>query len=83
MYNNSKRYLEQHHHVTEIMIPAWEKEQEQLQQKQEKLSAEYKTLRNSLNELLNVRYCVEYVKKREKVLCKEQAIAAISEEKLR
>ena len=59
MYYISKRYLEQHHHVTEIMIPAWEKEQEQLHQEQEKLSVEYKTLRNTLNELLNVRYCVE------------------------
>ena len=68
MYSISKCYLEQHHHVTEIMIPAWEKEQEQLQQEQEKLSVEYKTLRDTLNELLNVRYCVEYAKKKEQTI---------------
>ena len=79
MYSISKCYLEQHHHVTEIMIPAWEKEQEQLQQEQEKLSVEYKTLRDTLNELLNVRYCVEYMKKKEK----EQNIQAVRDSMLR
>ena len=80
MYYISKRYLEQPHHVTEIMIPAWEKEQERLRQEQEKLSVEYKTIRNTLNELLNVRYCVEYIMKKKE---KEQNIQAVRDSMLR
>lgn len=80
MYYISKRYLEQPHHVTEIMIPAWEKEQDRLRQEQEKLSVEYKTIRNTLNELLNVRYCVEYIMKKKE---KEQNIQAVRDSMLR
>ena len=80
MYYISKRYLEQPNHVTEIMIPAWEKEQERLRQEQEKLSVEYKTIRNTLNELLNVRYCVEYIMKKKE---KEENIQAVRDSMLR
>ena len=66
LYYASKRYLEQHHHVSEIIIPDWEKEQEQLREEREKLYAEYKPLRETLNELMNVKYCAEYVSKKEK-----------------
>ena len=72
LYYASKRYLEQHHHVTEPMIPDWEKELEQLQQEHKKLYDEYKPLREALNEMLNVKYCVEYATKKEK----EQTIQA-------
>ena len=66
LYYASKHYLEQHHHVTEPMIPDWEKEQEQLREESEKLYAEYKPLRETLNELMNVKYCAEYISRKEK-----------------
>ena len=72
LYYASKRYLEQYHHVMEPMIADWEKELEQLQQEHKKLYDEYKPLRETLNEMLNVKYCVEYATKKEK----EQTIQA-------
>ena len=48
------------------MIPDWEKEQEQLQQEHKRLYEEYKPLREKLNEMFNVKYCVEYATKKEK-----------------
>ena len=72
LYYASKRYLEQHHHVTKPMIPDWEKELEQLQQEHKKLYDDYKPLREALNEMLNVKYCVEYATKKER----EQTIQA-------
>lgn len=72
LYYASKRYLEQHHHVTKPMIPNWEKELEQLQQAHKRLYDEYKPLREKLNEMFNVKYCVEYATKKEK----EQTIQA-------
>ena len=72
LYYASKHYLEQHHHVTEPMIPDWEKELEQLQQEHKRLYDEYKPLRETLNEILNVKYCVDHVTKKGK----EQTILA-------
>lgn len=72
LYYASKRYLEHHHHVTEPMIPDWEKELEQLQQEHKRLYDEYKPSRETLNAMINVKYCVEYATKKGK----EQTIQA-------
>ena len=79
LYYASKRYLEQHHHVTKPMIADWQKELEQLQQEHKRLYDEYKPLRETLNEMLNVKYCVEYATKKEK----EQTIQASRNSMLR
>ena len=79
LYYASKRYLEQHHHVTEPMISDWEKELEQLQQEHKRLYDEYKPLRETLNEMLNVKYYVEYATKKGK----EQTIQAARNSMLR
>jgi hypothetical protein len=59
LYYTSKRILKDVHHVSKVDISKWEEEQEALYQQEEKLSAEYRPLREMLNQLLNVQHCIE------------------------
>ena len=63
LYYTSKRVLKANHGVTKIDLPSWEKEQKSLRQQDEELSAQYKSIRKTLDQLLNVRRCVEATKK--------------------
>ncbi len=58
LYYTSKRILKDVHHVSKVDISKWEEEQEALYQQEEKLSAEYRPLREMLNQLLNVQHCI-------------------------
>ena len=59
LYYTSQRILKEKHGVKKIDIPGWKKEQAVLHQKEEERTAQYKPLREKLDQMLNVKYCVE------------------------
>lgn len=65
LYYTSKRILKQNHGVTKVDIPAWQQEQDALREEETVLSDEYKSLRERLQEMRNVQYCVEVTQKDE------------------
>ena len=65
LYYTSKRILKQNHGVTKADIPAWQQEQDALREEEKVLSDEYKSLRERLQEMRNVQYCVEVAQRDE------------------
>ena len=65
LYYASKRILKQNHGVTKADIPAWQLEQDALREEEKVLSDEYKSLRERLQEMRNVQYCVEVAQRDE------------------
>ncbi len=65
LYYTSKRILKQNHGLTKVDIPAWQQEQDVLREEEKLLSDEYKSLREKLQEMRNVQYCVETAKRNE------------------
>ncbi|MBR4331823.1 MAG: MobA/MobL family protein [Clostridia bacterium] len=65
LYYTSKRILKQNHGVTKVDIPAWQQEQNALREEEKVLSDEYKSLRERLQEMRNVQYCVEIAQRDE------------------
>ena len=65
LYYTSKRILKQNHGVTKIAISSWQQEQDALSEEEKVLSGEYKSLREKLNEMRNVQYCVEVAQRDE------------------
>lgn len=63
LYYTSKRILKQNHGVTKIDIPAWKKEKEMLAQETEKTYLQYKPLREKLDQMIQVEYCVDVAKR--------------------
>lgn len=63
LYYTSQRILKEKHSVKKIDIPAWKREQADLRQKEEERAAQYKPLREKLNQMLNVKNCVEMARK--------------------
>ena len=59
LYYTSQRILKEKHGVKKIDIPGWKKEQADLHQKEEERTAQYKPLREKLDQMLNVKYWVE------------------------
>ena len=55
--------LKEKHGVKKIDIPGWKKEQAVLHQKEEERTAQYKPLREKLDQMLNVKYWVETAKR--------------------
>ena len=49
--------------MKKIDIPGWKQEQVALQQKEIDRAAQYEPLREKLNQLLNVKYCVDVSQK--------------------
>ena len=72
LYYTSKRILKQNHGVTKVDIPAWQKEQDALREKEKAMSDEYKSLRERLQEMRNIQYRVEVAKKEDKRELKEK-----------
>ena len=66
LYYTSKRILKQNYGVTKVDIPAWQQEQNTLREEEKALSGEYKSLREKLNEMLNVQHCVEIIRNKER-----------------
>lgn len=66
LYYTSQHILKEKHGVKKIDIPAWKTDQQRLQQEREEMYTEYKPLRDTLNEMLNVKYCAGYSTKQEK-----------------
>ncbi|MBR5110092.1 MAG: MobA/MobL family protein [Clostridia bacterium] len=63
LYYTSRRILKTTFGVTKIDVSAWEEEQKALQQQDENLSAKYKPIREMLDQMLNVKHCVEAAKR--------------------
>ena len=63
LYYTSQRILKEKQGVKKIDIPGWKKEQVALQQKEIDRAAQYEPLREKLNQLLNVKYCVDVSQK--------------------
>ena len=63
LYYTSQRILKEKHGVKKIDISAWQKEQAAIQQKEEERAAHYKPLREKLDQMLNVKYCVNLAQK--------------------
>ena len=63
LYYTSQRILKEKHGVKKIDISGWKKEQADLRHKEEERAAQYKPLREKLNEMLNVKYCVDIARK--------------------
>ena len=63
LYYTSQRILKEKHGVKKIDIPGWKKEQAVLHQKEEERTAQYKPLREKLDQMLNVKYWVETAKR--------------------
>lgn len=63
LYYTSKRILKQNHGVTKIDISAWKKEKEMLAQETEKTYLQYKPLREKLDQMIQVEYCVDVAKR--------------------
>jgi hypothetical protein len=51
--------------VTKFDISAWQQEQDALRKEEKALSDDYKSLRERLQEMRNVQYCVEIAKRTE------------------
>ena len=62
LYYTSQRILKEKHGVKKIDIPGWKKEQAVLHQKEEERTAQYKPLREKLDQMMSVKYCVETVR---------------------
>lgn len=73
LYYTSKRILKQNHGVTNIDIPAWQQEQDALREAEKALSDEYKSLRERLQEMRNVQYCVELAQRKEEKIRSEKS----------
>ena len=63
LYYTSQRILKEKHGVKKIDISGWKKEQAELRKKEEERAAQYKLFREKLNEMLNVKYCVDIARK--------------------
>ncbi|MBQ9257130.1 MAG: hypothetical protein IJ181_08450, partial [Acidaminococcaceae bacterium] len=72
LYYTSQRILKEKHGVKKIDIPAWKKKQAALRQKEEERVVQYKPLREKLDQMLNVKYCVETAKKHEQPVSEQQ-----------
>ena len=59
LYYTSQRILKEKHGVKKIDIPGWKKEQANLRQEEAVRAAQYDPLREKLNQMLNVKYCVD------------------------
>ena len=66
LYYTSQRILKEKHGMKKIDIPAWKEEQATLQHKEEERSAQYKSLREKLDQMLNVKYWVKTARHTEK-----------------
>ena len=64
LYYTSQRILTEKHGVKKIDILRWKKEQTALRHEEEERSAQYKPLREKLDLMLNVKYCVDEAKRR-------------------
>ena len=64
LYYTSQRILTEKHGVKKIDILRWQKEQTALRHEEEERSAQYKPLREKLDLMLNVKYCVDEAKRR-------------------
>ena len=62
LYSTSQRILKEKHGVKNIDIPGWKNEQAALRHEEEERAAQYKPLREKLDQMLNVKYCVETVR---------------------
>lgn len=62
LYYTSQRILKEKHGVKKIDIPGWKKEQAELRQKEAEKAAQYDSLRGKLDQMLNVKNCIEEVK---------------------
>ena len=62
LYYFSKRVLKDTHGVKKIDIPAWQTEQKALRQQDEELSAQYKPIHEKVDQMLNVKHCLEIAK---------------------
>ncbi len=59
LYYTSRRILKEKHGVKKTDIPGWKKEQAILRQEETVRAAQYAPLREKLNQMLNVKYCVD------------------------
>ena len=66
LYYTSQRILKEKHGVKKIDIPGWKKEQTILRQEETIRVAQYDSLREKLNQMLNVKHCIEEVKHEER-----------------
>ena len=64
LYYTSQRILKEKHSVKKIDIPGWKKEQATLRQEEAIRAVQYDPLREKLNQMLNVKYCVDEAKRR-------------------
>ena len=58
--------------MKKIDIPGWKKEQAEIRQKEAVRSAQYNSLREKLDQMLNVKYCVYTAKKHEQSISVQQ-----------
>ena len=65
LYYTSQRILKEKDGVKKIDIPGWKKEQATLRQEETIRAAQYDSLREKLNQMLNVKHCIEEVKHEE------------------
>ena len=72
LYYTSQRILKEKHGVEKIDISGWKQEQAALRQKEEERVVQYKPLRGKLDQMLNVKYCVETAKKHEQPVSEQQ-----------
>lgn len=63
LYYSSQRILKEKHGVKKLNISGWKKEQAALQHEEEGRTAQYKPLREKLDQMLNVKYWVETAKR--------------------
>ena len=66
LYYTSPRILKEKHGVKKIDIPGWKKEQATLRQEEAIRTAQYDSLREKLNQMLNVKRCIDEVKYEER-----------------
>ena len=66
LYYTSQRILKEKHGVKKIDISGWKKEQAALRQKEEERTAQYKPLREKLDQMMNVKHCIETAKREER-----------------
>ena len=66
LYYTSQHILKEKYNVKKIDIPAWKKEQTALRQEEAVRAAKYYPLRAKLNQMLNVKHCIEEVKHEER-----------------
>ena len=66
LYYTSQRILKEKHGVKKIDIPDWKKEQDDLRQEEASRTAQYDPLRKKLDQMLNVKRCIEEVRHEER-----------------